>query len=145
MDGGRAFIPIAAITGEKSCSYFWANEESINKLSIGNNISFKELPEILERKKCLFTGHEYSISNIDKDKNNKNNAKDCLELKNPWNGEKCYDFTKLNKRLNEINDKDENSLGTSILNPDNNDYKRGTIKLRREQITPEIVNLIQSS
>lgn len=50
MDGGRAFIPIAAITGEKSCSYFGANEESINKLSIGNNISFKELPEILKGK-----------------------------------------------------------------------------------------------
>ena len=133
VNAGYAFIPLAAITGQGNCCYN-INQSSIDSLKKGDCISFKNLSKALVDQQCLVTNHEYSILSV------YNNGEDYLRLKNPWNNEKYYDLTKLTKKL----DEEKIDFG-NIKIYNKNDKTKGTTLLRRSQITPNIVNLIQSS
>ena len=115
VEAGNSFIPLAAITGKEFKFLKVIQDNDINTIRKGDIISFKNLSKWLydqnqgeDNVEYLMEDHAYSILSI---------KKDNVVLKNPWNGKECYDLTKLNKQLNKINDKDENDLKVSILEP----------------------------
>lgn len=83
MDGGRAFIPLAAITGNATLDYSKSGHSG--KLKEGYSVGFIKLPEYLS-KYGLFNNHAYSVLSRD---NNDNS----IEIKNPHNKLPYYDFS----------------------------------------------------
>ena len=143
VEAGNSFIPLAAITGKEFKFLKVIQDNDINTIRKGDIISFKNLSKWLydqnlgdNNVKYLMKNHAYSILDI---------SKDYVVLKNPWNDKNGFDLGDLGDLSKVDKDTIDELLFISVNDSDNSKENRGTIHLKRAQITKKIVKNISKS
>jgi len=143
VEAGNSFIPLAAITGKEFKFLKVIQDNDINTIRKGDIISFKNLSKWLydqnqgeDNVEYLMEDHAYSILDI---------SKDYVVLKNPWNDKNGFDLGDLGDLSKVDKDTIDELLFISVNDSDNSKENRGTIHLKRAQITKKIVKNISKS